>query len=217
MFVGHLAAALGAKRVEPRLPLAALVAAAFGLDLLWPIFLLAGVEVVRIDPGNTAFTPLDFVSYPWSHSLLLAAGWGALAGWVAARRLGAARTGVVLAALVVSHWVLDFVSHRPDMPIWPGGPVAGLGLWNSVPATFAVEGALLVAGLALYIGTAPARDATGRWALAGLVAVASVIWISGPYSPPPPSVQAIAVVCLAMGVVFPPWAHWIERHRRLRA
>jgi hypothetical protein len=213
VFVGHLAAALGAKRVEPRLPLAALVGAAFGLDILWPIFLLAGVEVVRVDPGNTAFTPLDFASYPWSHSLLLALAWGGLAGWVAARRQGAARTGVVLAALVVSHWVLDVIAHRPDLPIWPGGPVAGLGLWHSVPATFAVEGALLVAGLAVYMGVAPARDRIGRWALAALVAVMAAIWISGPYAPPPPSVQAIAIVCLAGGVVFPLWAHWIERHR----
>src|SRR5215510_5990452 len=104
MFVGHLAVALGATRLRPRLPLAALAAAAFGLDLLWPLFLLLGLETVRIDPGNTAFTPLDFVSYPWSHSLLMSAVWGAIAGAVAARRLGSRTAGLVIAAAVVSHW-----------------------------------------------------------------------------------------------------------------
>jgi hypothetical protein len=64
MFIGHLAVALGAKSLAPRVPLAWLVGAAFGLDLLWPVFLQLGFEHVRIDPGNTAFTPLDFESYP---------------------------------------------------------------------------------------------------------------------------------------------------------
>ena len=82
MFVGHVAVALSAKRIEPRLSLGALVAAACGLDLLWPVLVLLGIEVVHVDPGNTAFTPLDFVSYPWSHSLLMAVVWAAIAGHV---------------------------------------------------------------------------------------------------------------------------------------
>jgi hypothetical protein len=213
VFVGHLAAALAAKKAEPRLPLAALVAATFGLDLLWPAFLLGGIEVVRIEPGNTAFTPLDFVSYPWSHSLALALVWGALAAWVASR-FGSRRMAVVIGALVVSHWVLDYVSHRPDLPLWPAGPKAGLGLWYSIPATVAVEGALLAAGLAIYTRAAPARDRTGHVALWSFVAVTSAIWLSGPVSPPPPSVGAIAAVGLAGGALLVMWAGWIDRHRR---
>ena len=80
MFVGHLAVALGAKRAAPRVPLAVLVAAAFALDLLWPLMLLAGIESVRIDPGNTAFTPLAFDHYPWSHSLATVLGGASWAG-----------------------------------------------------------------------------------------------------------------------------------------
>jgi hypothetical protein len=214
MFVGHLAVALVAKKAEPRVPLAAFVAAVFGADLLWPVFLLLGLEVVRIDPGNTPFTPLDFVSYPWSHSLLMDVLWGALAGWVAMRALGSPRAGVLIGLAVVSHWVLDFASHRPDMPLWPGGPMVGLGLWNSVAATLVVEGAMLAAAVAVYTRAMPARDGTGRWAFWGLLAVCIGAWISGPFSPPPPSVTAIVVVGLVMAAVLPLWAAWIDRHRR---
>jgi hypothetical protein len=213
MFVGHLAVALGAKRVVPRASLGTLVAATFGLDLLWPIFLLLGLETVQIDPGNTAFTPLDFTSYPWSHSLVMAIVWGALFGLAVSSRMKTARTGLVVGAVVVSHWVLDVATHRPDMPLWPGGPLLGLGLWNSVPGTLVVEGALFAAAIALYVGQTRPRDGVGRWALAGLLLLTGLIWISGPWSPPPPSATAIGVVGVAMWL-FVPWAAWIDRHRQ---
>jgi hypothetical protein len=213
MFVGHLAVALGAKPVAPRVPLAVLVAAAFGLDLLWPVLLLASVETVRIDPGNTAFTPLDFVSYPWSHSLLMSLVWGAAAGAVAAAALKSRRAGLVVGVLVVSHWILDVVSHRPDLPLWPGGPLEGLGLWNSVAGTLVVEGTLFAAGVVLYLRATSARDRQGAWAFWTLMLFVSVVWISGPLSPPPPSVTAIAVTCILLGFVLVPLAIWIERHR----
>jgi membrane-bound metal-dependent hydrolase YbcI (DUF457 family) len=212
MFVGHLAAALGAARVERRVPLAAAVAATFALDLLWPMFLLAGVERVRIDPGNTAFTPLAFDHYPWSHSLAMAIAWGAVAA-VAARRLGARAAGVVC-ALVVSHWVLDLVTHRPDLPLWPGeSPMMGLGLWHSIGGTLIVEGAMLAAGAIVYArGTRP-RDGVGRWAFWTGLLVLAAIWAAQPWSAPPPSVRAIAVVGLAGGGLLPLWAAWVARHR----
>jgi hypothetical protein len=213
MFVGHLAVALAAKKVEPRAPLAALVAAVFGPDLLWPIFLLLGWETVRIDPGNTAFTPLNFISYPWSHSLLMDVVWAAALGFLMARLTKSTRVGWVVALGFVSHWVLDVVSHRPDMPVWPGGPTIGLGLWYSVPATLAVEGALFAASVLIYARAQPPRDAAGRWGFVGLIVLCAFAWLSGPFSPPPPSETAIAVVGLVMAAVFPVWAAWIDRHR----
>jgi hypothetical protein len=215
MFVGHLAAALGAKTLEPRISLGVLVAATFGLDLLWPAFLLLGVEQVRVDPGNTAFTPLAFDSYPWSHSLAAALLWGAAAG-VATGGLAGLRPRLLIAAAVVSHWVLDFITHRPDLPLWPGGPEVGLGLWNSSPGTILVEGALFMAAIEAYRRAFKARDRVGRWSFWALIVMTSAIWISGPWSPPPPSVTAIAVVGLAMWL-FPLWALWIERHRQQAA
>jgi membrane-bound metal-dependent hydrolase YbcI (DUF457 family) len=216
MFVGHLAAALAAKPAEPRVPLGVAVAAAFGLDLLWPLLLLLGVESVRVNPGDTAFTNLAFDSYPWSHSLLLVLVWAALAGWMAWRGLLTVRAGIVVGALVVSHWVLDALTHRPDLPLWPGGPRVGLGLWYSIPATIVLEGTLLAVGVWLYLRATSPRDRVGRWALAGMIVLATVIWITQPWSPPPPSATAVALGAMALWL-FPPWAHWIERHRAPRS
>jgi hypothetical protein len=215
MFVGHLGVALAAKRAAPRAPLAALVAGAFGLDLLWPILLLTGIERVRIVPGDTAFTPLAFDYYPWSHSLSMALIWAILAGRVAARVLRNVPAGLFIGLAVASHWLLDFVTHVPDLPLWPGGPRVGLGLWNSVGMTLVVEGALFVGAIAIYLRATTARNATGTWAFWGLVALTTAIWGSGPWAPPPPSVTAIAVVALAMWL-FPAWAAWIERNRAIR-
>src|SRR5262249_12597910 len=148
---GHFALGFAAKRAAPRVSLAVLFGAAQLADVLWPFLVAAGLEQVRIEPGNTAFTPLNFISYPYSHSLLLLLVWAILGGSASARFTRAsAATAALLAALVVSHWVLDFATHRPDMPLYPGGPKVGLGLWNSVPATIAIESALYIAALWIY-------------------------------------------------------------------
>ena len=211
MFVGHTALALASKARAPEAPLSLLIAAVFGLDMLWPLFLLAGIERVRIEPGNTAFTPLAFESYPWSHSLLMACVWGALLALVPRRHR------LLVGALVVSHWVLDFVAHRPDLPLWPGrSPLLGLGLWNSVPATLLVEGLLFGAAIYLYVRATRPIGRIGSFALWSLLLLQAAIWISGPWSPPPPSARAIAWVCLA-GALFVPWAAWIDKHRSARA
>lgn len=194
------------------MPASATVAAAFGLDLLWPILLLLGLESVRVNPGDTAFTNLAFDSYPWSHSLVATVVWAALAGALGRILYGSARAAVLLGALVASHWVLDFVTHRPDLPLWPGGPEYGLSLWNSVAGTIVGEGGLYVAGVWLYLRTTRAKDGTGRWALAALLALVGLLWIAQPWSPPPPSATAVAWGALILWVV-PFWVAWAERHR----
>ena len=212
MFVGHLAVSFTAKVVEPKAPLSVLVAASFGLDLLWPLLILAGVETVSVAPGNTAFTPLAFELYPWSHSLLMAGVWGAIAGGLTYGVSKSQRVALLVGTVVVSHWILDFLTHRPDLPLWPGGPKFGLGLWNSIPATILVEGGLFLVAMGMYVRAYKPRDAVGRWALWTLVALTSVIWITQPWSPPPPSSNAVAGVALAM-LIFPWWGVWIDRHR----
>jgi hypothetical protein len=215
MFVGHLALALGAKNLEPRVPLAAAVAASYGLDLLWPVLLLIGAESVHVQVGDTAFTNLSFTSYPWSHSLLVVAGWSGLTMILARRVYGSARISRFLGALVLSHWVLDVITHRPDLPLWPGGPVVGLGLWDSITATIVVEGTLLIVGLWLYLRVSEARDQIGRLALTALIAVTSLVWVSQPWSPPPSSAATVAWGALALWLL-PVWAGWIDAHRRTR-
>jgi membrane-bound metal-dependent hydrolase YbcI (DUF457 family) len=212
MFIGHYAVGFAAKRAAPNASLGPLMAAPILLDLLWPIFLLTGSEHVRIDPGNTAFTPLAFDSYPISHSLVTSIGWGALFGglyWIFTRyRAGAVAIGLG----VVSHWVLDWVTHGPDMPLYPGGPKVGLGLWNSIPGTLAVEIAMLAIALWLYVGITQPRDRTGRYAFWAFLAFAVIMYVGNLMSPPPPSTQALAWFALA-GWIAPFWAGWFDAHR----
>lgn len=212
MFIGHAAVALAAKPLLPRVNLALPLAAVFWVDLVWPVLLLAGVERVRIDPGNTAFTPLDFVHYPWTHSLAAVIGWSVLFG-LACLKCGK-REALILGLLVFSHWVLDALSHRPDLPLWPGSEtMIGLGLWNSVPWTMIVEGAMFAAGVWIYARSAPSRDRVGTWAYWGLIGFLVLAYLGNVFGPPPPNVQAIAIAGIAGGVLFTALAWWIDRHR----
>ena len=193
MFVGHLAVAFIGKRAAPSVSLGWHMAAVTALDLIWPFLLLAGVETVTIQRGATAFTPLVFDSYPWSHSLMMSVVWAAVLYALARWRGASKQAAMVLGILVVSHWVLDFVSHAPDMPLWPGGsPRFGLGLWNSIPATLVVEGLLWVAGITVYLKLRRPLRWQGVLAFWSFVAVCTLMWIAGPWSPPPPSVRSLA-------------------------
>ena len=212
MFIGHFALGFASKRVAPRLSLAALFGAAQLADILWPFLVAFGIEQVRIDPGNTAFTPLDFVSYPYSHSLVFLCVWGVIFGLICAGIVHDRRMVLIAAALVVSHWVLDWITHRPDMPLYPGSTKLGLGLWNSVPATIAVEVALFAAGVRTYARATRARDASGRWAFAAFVGFLLLAYFMNIGSPPP-NIAAIVVVGIAGTAVIVLWAWWFDRHR----
>ena len=216
MFLGHFATAYAAKRLAPRTSLGTLFAAAELPDLVWPWLVLAGVESATIAPGDTAFTPLRFDEYPLSHSLLTVAVWGAAFGAVHFWRRRRLVDALVLAALAVGHWGLDFVSHGPDMPLWPGGPRLGLGLWNSVTATILVELAMLAAGLRLAASATRARDRLGRWGFAGLGALLLLIYAANVASPPPPSMEAVGWVGAVGGILFVALAAWVDRHREPR-
>jgi hypothetical protein len=213
MFIGHIALALAAKRATPRVSLATLLLAAQWADVLWPVFLALGLEQVRIDPGNTAFTPLDFVSYPYSHSLVALVGWGVLFGFVYRAIAGGRHTVWLLAALVISHWVLDFVTHRPDMPIFPGSRKFGLGLWNSIPATMVIEGLMYLGGLAIYLRSTRARDGIGRWAFLSLAVFLVIAYVASAFGGPPPSIRALWITAIIGATILTLWAWWADRHR----
>jgi membrane-bound metal-dependent hydrolase YbcI (DUF457 family) len=214
MFLGHFALGLALKKLEPRVSLATAFLAGQLADTVWPVLVLAGVEHVAIAPGDTAVTPLRFDSYPWSHSLLTLALFGGLFGAVHFGRKRRGRAAVLLGLLVVSHWVLDFVAHRADLPLTPwSAEKVGLGLWSSVSATLVIEAALLAAGVTLALQATRARDGIGRWGLAGFIALLVIIYAGSLLGPPPPDVQTLGVMSLVLPLVLLPLIAWIDSHR----
>jgi membrane-bound metal-dependent hydrolase YbcI (DUF457 family) len=212
MFLGHFAIGFAAKRYAPRASLGTLFLAAQFIDLLWPLLVLAGIERVRIAPGITVVTPLDFEHYPWSHSLLMVLVWGVLFAAVYFLIRRDRRASLVLGLAVVSHWVLDWLTHRPDLPLAPGAERVGLGLWNSFAGTVIVELGLFALGVYLYARATRARDRIGSWALWSLVAFLAAIYAGNLFGAPPPDVMAIAWVGQAQWLLVA-WGYWIDRHR----
>jgi hypothetical protein len=206
MFLSHFAVGLVGKRYTPAISLGTWFLAVQFVDLLWPFFLLAGLEHVRVVPGITAFTPFDFSHYPITHSLVAGVMWALLLAAGSAAFYRNANAAVLLAAGVLSHWVLDVISHRPDMPVLPSGPYLGFGLWNSIPATIAVELLIFVTGI--YVYSRDRRPTRAFWLMVGFMLFAFFGAAFGPT--PPADVTALAVSALAVWL-FVPWAWWADR------
>ncbi len=216
MFLGHLAVGFAAKRAAPKASLGVLLAASELIDLLAPAFFLLGWEQVRFETTGNAFTRANFY-YPFSHSLAMTVVWALLAAFLYGI-ITRYRTGALVVGLaVLSHWVLDFISHKPDMPLYPGdSPLVGLGLWYSVAWTVIVELLMLAAGVWIYIRMTRPRDRVGLygpWPFVGLMLVLYILNVTGP---PPPDPTVFARVGLAFGLFFF-YVAWFDRHREAKA
>ena len=214
MFIGHFGVGFAAKKVAKKTSLGTLFFASQFIDLLWPFFILFGIEKVAVDPGNTAFTPLDFTYYPFSHSLIGVLIWAVLFGGVYFAMKKDLKTSLLLGALVLSHWILDLITHRPDLPLFIGGDslLVGLGLWNSVVATIIIESLIFITGIYFYSVVTKAKNKAGTYSLWSLVIFFVIVYISNILSPPPESSQAIGYVGLAQWLLIA-WAYWIDRNR----
>jgi hypothetical protein len=217
MFIGHYAVGLASKKLAPRASLGALIAAPILLDLLWPIFLLLGWEHVSVEPNANPFLRLTFDSYPISHGLLAVVGWATL---FAAVYFGLTRYRagtLVIWVGVISHWVMDYIVHRPDLPLSAGGTrLVGLGLWNHRWEAIAVEALLFAAGLWIYLQQTKAKDKIGGYAFWGFVVFLLLAYGGAAFGPPPPaSVKKLAIVTLCTALVIP-WAWWCDKHRETR-
>lgn len=210
MFIGHYAVAFAAKKAAPKVSLGWLVAAANFIDYVFPALLLAGVEHLRIVPGFTAVVPLDFYDYPWSHSLVMTSIYGALIGGLYYARKKERGAALLLFGVTLSHWLLDVVSHAPDMPIAPGVDLKlGFGLWHSIAATTAVEVPMFFAGVWVYLSVPGFRTRRAKYGVPVFAAFLFAIYIANLFSPPPPDPMAIGVVGL-LQLLFIPLAAWLD-------
>jgi LexA-binding, inner membrane-associated putative hydrolase len=207
---------MAARASAPRASLGTYLVACQLPDLVWPVLLLLGVERVRIVPGITAASPMDFEWYPWTHSLLMSLVTSSLfaLAYRAARKDGPA--ALWLGISVFSHWVLDWITHRPDLQLVPWSPArVGLGLWNHPLATMVTEGAMFAVGIWMYLGATRAKDKIGSIAFYSLCAALVILFAMSSTGPPPPNPKTLAIVALSVWL-FVPWAYWIDRHREAR-
>jgi hypothetical protein len=213
VFIGHFGLALAGKRVAPRTSLATLFLATQFIDVLWPIFLLLGLEHYRVAPGITKVQPLDFYDISYTHSLTMVLRWALAFGLVYYLLRRYVAGAWVVGGLVLSHWFLDWIVHRPDLPVWRGGPKVGLGLWNSWAASISVEAILFAAGIWIYLRSTRARDRKGIYLFWSVMGLLFLGWLAALFGPTPPNVNQLAIGALVMWGIFIPAAWWADRHR----
>lgn len=175
--------------------------------------MLLNIEKVAIAPGITEVTPLDFEQYPFSHSMVTVIGWAMLLGVIYYFIRRYFTGALVIWCCVVIHWLLDFISHRPDLPIYPGSSLlVGLGLWNSVAGTVLVEGFIFLLGIYLYLKVTHAKDKIGIFGFWVLVGLLVIIYMANLFGPTQPNVGSIAWAG-QLQWLFVIWAYWVDRHR----
>jgi hypothetical protein len=224
MLTGHFAIGFLGKRAEPKLSLGTIMLAALLSDLLFCFFLIGGIEAVRFKPGVTivpgvrSVEALEATEMAYSHSLLMTFVWGALLSVLYFMRRRNARAMIVLFAAVVSHWVLDFIAHPPDMPLMPGAVQQrfGLGMWKSIPATLLIEGAFWIVAIILYVQIARPRSRTGSIAFWIPVVILTAVWIGNTSGPPPADLSAAGYATLIFVSLIIGWAYWMNRLRPTR-
>lgn len=214
MFIGHFALALGAKKYAPQVSLGVLFLACQLADLIWPNLVLLGIETLEIEPGATVMTPLNFMHYPYSHSLLALLLWGVVfAGLYILLKSAGTRAAIVIGLLVLSHWVLDVLTHRPDMPISLGDSSRiGLGLWNYPIFAVGLELLLFATGIWLYTSNTRALDRKGSIGFWTLVIFLLVVYAGANITAPPPSATVVAWSAQAVWLLVA-WGFWVDYHR----
>jgi hypothetical protein len=215
MFIGHYAVGLASKKIAPRASLGALIAAPILLDLLWPIFLLLGWEHVSIEPSSNPFLRLAFDSYPISHGLVAVVGWATLFASLYFGFTRYASGAIVIWIGVVSHWLMDYIVHRPDLPIYYGSRLVGLGLWNHRWITIALEAAMFALAIWIYLRQTKAKDKIGLYAFWAFILFLLLAYGGAVFGPPPRSVKMIAIGTLFSWLLIP-WAWWFDQHREVR-
>lgn len=213
MFLGHFGAGLAGKAIDQKPSLGTLFFAAQFIDLLWPIFLILGIEKVSINPQSTVVTPLDFIYYPFTHSLIGVLFWALLFGGTYYLIKRNFKTSLIMGALVLSHWFLDLLVHKPDLPLTTNNDyLVGFGIWNSLVLTLIVEFLIFVTGAYLYLRYTTQKNKKGIFLIWSLLIFLIIIYLFNVFGPPPPETESIGYVGLAQWLIVG-WGYWIDKNR----
>ena len=215
MYIGHFAPAFAAAAASPEAPrLGTLFVAAQLVDLAFFGFAVAGIEHMRVVPGITAMNPMDLYHMPYTHSLLGTALWGLGLGlivWAALRSLAA---GMLTALVVVSHWFVDLLVHRPDLTLAGEPPRLGLGLWDWPVVAIPLELALTGAAFWLYLRSTRGPVGPPLILLAAMLAFQAINW----FGPQPTAygieLPLVALFSYAVMIALARWVGTTRRHRR---
>jgi hypothetical protein len=215
MFIGHYGPSFACKAWKPVVPLWVLFVAVQLVDIVWAVLVLLGIEKVRIVPGITATNPFDLYYMPFTHSLPGAIFWavGAAAVYRAVAPAQKWTAAVIVGGAVFSHWVLDLVVHRPDLPLYDDAYKVGFGLWNYPAVAFLLEIALLFGGIAFYLRVTEPIDVIGRYGMTALGLFAVVLQAYVFFGPPPVSDTAFALTALVLYFAFAVLVYWLEGKR----
>ncbi len=217
MFVGHYGVAFAVKTERNKIPLWVLFVAVQLLDFLWAPFVLLGIEKVRFVPGITATNALDLYYMPYTHSLIGALFWSAVAfaiykiGW---RNIASNSAALLVGFAVFSHWLLDLIVHRPDLAIYDDTMKVGFGLWNCRGIEFVLEIGILGFGAVLYLK----RNGAIARKIGIIIFVAALVLIQTSNTflrQPPSSDRAFAITALVFYTVFAVIAFLLEKRRAI--
>ena len=175
---------------------------------------MLGWEHVSIESNTNPFLRLAFDSYPISHGLIAVVGWATLFASLYFAFARYVQGAIVIWIGVVSHWLLDYVVHRPDLPLYAGSRLFGLGLWNHCGLVIAIELAMFVIAIWVYLKQTRAKDKIGDYAFWGFIVLLLAVYALAIFGPAPPTVNKLAIHTLSTWLLVL-WAWWFDKHREV--
>ena len=215
MFIGHFGLSFAAKKASPKVSLGTLFIATMFVDIIWPFLLVFNVEKVAIVPGYTKSNALEFLYFPYTHSLLAGVIWGVVVGFIYWLSKRDQRGALVVGLCVLSHWFFDLIVHTADLPLSPFGDFkVGLGLWNHVAISLTMETIIFLAGVYLYTTVTKAKTTKGKWALWSFVIFLLIFQFANTFGPPPSdSMMNLFVTLITLTAIIVSLAYWIDKKR----
>lgn len=205
MFIGHFGLSFAAKKVAPKVSLATLFMATLFVDIIWPFLLVFNIEKVAIVPGYTKSNALEFLYFPYTHSLLAGILWGLVVGFIYWLFKRDRQGSLVVGLCVLSHWFFDLVVHTADLPLSPFGDFKlGFGLWNHVAISLTIETIIFLTGVYIYANFTKAKTTAGKWGLWSFVVFLLIFHFANTFGPPPPDsiMTLFATLLILTGIIL---------------